>query len=214
MAISKAHREFNEQLEKGVRSLVRRDSRIRDLKRLHGTPTFRPHGDYFGTLVSSILSQQISGSAAETIKKRVVAVAGGLSDPTVFGSIPDERLRGCGVSGQKVGYIKSLAEHVLDDRLNLKRLPKLPDEEVVAALTDVKGIGVWTAKMFMMFSLGRLDVLAFEDLGVRHGARIAYGLGEMPGRAQLEELAEANRWSPFRSIACWYMWRATEPVEA
>lgn len=205
-------RRFTEELERGVRALVRRDSRIRDLKRLHGLPGFRPHRDYFRTLITSILSQQISGSAAATIIGRVEALVGGLKEPEAFGAVCDEELRGCGVSGQKVSYVRSLIGHIDDGRLALKSLPKLPDEEVIAALTDVKGIGVWTAKMFMMFSLGRLDVLAFEDLGVRHGARIAYGLEDMPGKTELEAIAEENKWSPYRSIACWYMWRATERI--
>lgn len=201
---------FNEELERGVRKLVRRDPAIRDLKRAHGLPAFRPHGDYFRTLVRSILSQQISGSAAATIIGRVEDAAGTLSDPAAIAALPDEILRSCGVSGQKLGYLRSLGEHVRDGRLNLRRIAKLPDEEVIAALVDVKGIGVWTAKMFLMFSLGRLDVLAHEDLGVRNGVRIAYGLETQPERKEVEAIAEANGWAPYRSVACWYMWRATE----
>lgn len=201
---------FQEQLEQAVRALVRRDSVIRDLKRAHGLPTFRPHKDYFATLVRSILSQQISGSAARTIIGRVQDAAGGLSDPNMFAALPDDVLRGCGLSAQKLSYIRSLSEHVLDGRLKLRRFSRLTDEEIIAMLTDVKGVGVWTAKMFMMFSLGRLDVLPHEDLGVRHGVRIAYELDAMPGKKEIEALAQENRWSPYRSVASWYMWRATD----
>lgn len=203
-------REFEESLGRAVRSLVRRDPVIRDLKRFHGRPTFRPGTGHFETLVTSILSQQISGSAAHTIIGRVEQAVGTLSDPLAFGNVPDEILRTCGVSGQKLGYLRSLVERVEAGSLNLRKLSKLPDEEVIAALTEVKGIGVWTAKMFLMFSLGRLDVLAHEDLGVRHGIRIAYGLKEMPGRGEIESIADEKKWAPYRSIACWYMWRATE----
>ena len=202
--------DFQIQLERGVRSLVRRDPVIRDLKRAHGLPTFRPHRNYYETLVRSILSQQISGSAAATIISRVKDAAGTLREPQVIAALPDEVLRGCGVSSQKLGYLRSLTEHVQDGRLRLRSLSRLSDEEVIDGLVDVKGIGVWTAKMFMMFSLGRLDVLPHEDLGVRHGVRIAYGLDEMPGKAVIETIATERKWSPYSSIAAWYMWRATE----
>lgn len=201
---------FQQDLERAVRTLVRRDPAIRDLKRIHGLPRFRPHGQYFSTLVRSILSQQISGSAADTIIGRVENAAGTLSDPAALKSLPDDVLRSCGVSSQKLGYLRSLIEHVGDGRLNLRKIAKLSDEEVISALTDVKGIGVWTAKMFLIFSLGRLDVLAYEDLGVRHGIRIAYGLDAMPDRGEVERVAEEKRWEPYRSVSCWYMWRATE----
>lgn len=193
-----------------MRTLVRRDPAIRDLKRIHGLPTFRPHGEYFETLVHAILSQQISGGAARTIIGRVEERAGTLCDPAAIGCLSDEDIRLCGVSSQKLGYLRSLVEHVGDGRLDLRRIAKLPDEDVIAALTAVKGIGVWTAKMFLMFSLGRLDVLAHEDLGVRHGVRIAYGLEAMPDRREVEAVAEEKKWGPYRSVACWYMWRATE----
>ncbi len=201
---------FIEELEKGVRTLVRRDPVIRDLKRGHGLPGFRPHGEYFATLVRSILSQQISGSAAKTIIGRVNGVVGSLNDPRLLARVSDEELGSCGVSSQKRGYLRSLTDHVLENRLKLRSFSRLPDEEIIAELTDVKGIGIWTAKMFLMFSLGRLDVLPYEDLGVRNGVRRAYGLEEMPGRETIEEIAAANRWAPYRSIASWYMWRATE----
>ena len=209
-AMSITRPDFQEQLEKAVRSLVRRDSVIRDLKREHGLPTFRPHRDYFTTLVRSIVSQQISGSAARTIIERLKEAAGSLNDPQIFVDMPEDVLRGCGLSAQKMSYIRSLSEHVLDGRLTLRRLSRLSDEEIITALTDVKGIGVWTAKMFLMSSLGRLDVLPWEDLGVRNGIRIAYGLEENPSKAEIIAMADEKKWSPYRSVASWYMWRATD----
>ena len=203
---------FRDSLEQGVRTLVRRDKKIRDLKRLHGLPSFQPHRRYFETLVRSILSQQISGSAARTIIGRVQDRLGTLNDPRLLAELPDEVLRGCGVSSQKLSYLRSLSERVLSKQLKLRRFSQLSDEEIVTALTDVKGIGVWTAKMFLIFSLGRLNVLAYEDLGVQHGVRIAYGFEGMPTKSEIEMVAEQNKWEPYRSIACWYMWRATEEV--
>ncbi|MGE3801338.1 MAG: DNA-3-methyladenine glycosylase [Candidatus Kapaibacterium sp.] len=201
---------FTVELERGVRTLVRRDPVIRDLKRQHGLPTFRPHGKYFTTLVRSILSQQISGSAAKTIIGRVSDVVGTLNDPRLLSEVPDDLLRSCGVSSQKLGYLRSLSEHVIEGKLKLRSLSRMSDDEIITALTDVKGIGVWTGKMFLMFSLGRLNVLPYEDLGVRKGAMIAYNLDQMPGKAELESIAHEFRWEPYLSIASWYMWRATE----
>jgi DNA-3-methyladenine glycosylase II len=125
--------------------------------------------------------------------------------------VPDELIRGAGISPQKLGYLRSLAEHVVGGRLELGRLSELPDEEVIAELTDIKGIGVWTAQMFLIFSLGRLDVLPTGDLGVRKGMQIAYGFDELPVARQMEEIANTNRWAPYRSVGTWYMWRAMSP---
>lgn len=205
-----ANRRFTEELEKGVRALVRRDPVIRDLKRAAGIPTYLPRRDHFATLVTSILSQQISGSAAKTIIGRVEEKAGGLSDPRLIASLPDEILRGCGVSSQKLTYLRSLTEHIDDGRLELKRLSTLDDRTIIDELTAVKGIGVWTAQMFLMFSLGRLDVLPSDDLGVRNGIMKAYGLESPPKRNEIERLGEERGWAPYRSIASWYMWRALE----
>ena len=200
---------FVTELERGAKLLARRDTCLKPLLKEHGLPTFRPHDDYFATLVDSVISQQISGSAAESILRKTRAALGGVFDPAAIVAVPDETLRGAGVSPQKLRYLRSLSEHVIDGRLRLDRLPSQTDEEVVAALTDVMGIGVWTAHMFLIFSLGRLDVLPTGDLGVRRGALNLYGLEELPTPRQLEAIAEERRWAPYRSIASWYMWRAS-----
>ena len=114
------------------------------------------------------------------------------------------------MSPQKLGYLKDLCEHVLAGKLKLSSVSKLGDAEIVRALTAVKGIGEWTAHMFLMFSLGRLDVLAVGDLGVRKGMQKVYRLFELPKPDEMIALAESKCWSPYRSVACWYMWRAIE----
>lgn len=201
---------FHSDLVRGLRALVRRDRKIRDLKSQHGLPTIQPHSRYVETLVCSILSQQISGNAAQTIIGRVTDAAGTLNDIHLIAELPDEILRGCGVSSQKLSYLRSLTEHILNNQLKLRGFSRLSDEEIIQELTAVKGIGVWTAKMFLIFSLGRLDVLAFEDLGVQHGVRKVYNLDHMPDKSEIERVAQENRWEPYCSIACWYMWRAGE----
>jgi DNA-3-methyladenine glycosylase II len=115
-----------------------------------------------------------------------------------------------GLSRAKVGFLRSLAEHVLNGELELERLDALPDEEVIAELVAIKGLGIWSAHMFLMFQLERPDVLAWGDLGIRRAAMVAYGLGELPGQAQLEALAEP--WRPHRTTACRYLWRSLEAM--
>ncbi|MEP7217811.1 MAG: DNA-3-methyladenine glycosylase [Bacteroidota bacterium] len=200
---------FLEELARGARTLSRRDPVLRPLIKEHGLPTFRPHMDYYTTLVDSIISQQISSRAAESIRRKLLDAFGGFFEPKTMLQAPDELLRGAGISPQKLGYLRSLAEHVTDGRLDLPNLPTLTDDEVAAELTAVKGIGIWTAQMFLIFSLGRLDVFPVGDLGVKRGLKIAYSLPEMPTPGQAEALAEEHRWSPYRSIVSWYMWRVS-----
>jgi DNA-3-methyladenine glycosylase II len=130
--------------------------------------------------------------------------------PEELSGSPDDLLRASGVSPQKLGYLRSFCEHIGDGRLDLNALSTLDDDEIIARLTAIRGIGVWTAQMFLIFSLGRLDVLPSGDLGVRKGTRIAYEFEELPLPGEIERLSEERRWAPYRSIATWYLWRATE----
>jgi DNA-3-methyladenine glycosylase II len=169
--------------------------------------------DPYAALVRAILFQQLAGAAANAIQKRFFALYGPddqTPSPPQLLETTDEQFRGAGVSRQKTGYLRDLAAHVADGRLNLTELPSLSDEEVIERVTAVKGLGEWSAHMFLMFHLGRPDVLPIGDLGVRHGMRITYGLPELP--TPKEALAIGAPWAPFRSVGSWYMWRAGEPV--
>ena len=168
----------------------------------------RPAGAY-GALLRSIVGQQLSTKAARTIYGRLADLYGG-SAPTpeqLLETDPDE-LRGVGLSRAKAAYLRSLAEHVLSGELELDRLSELPDSEVSAQLTAVKGIGQWTADMFLIFHLRRPDVLPVGDLGIRRAVQIAYGLEELPGASELTGIAEP--WRPYRSLACLYLWRSLD----
>ena len=203
-------RKIDREIETGIGVLSERDpviGRLIKRNRLPGIPSGR---DPFESLVRAILSQQISGKAATTIVGRVEQSAEGLSDPERVARLSDSELAACGVSTQKRRYLRSLTDHVLGGELDIQRLNALGDREVIDALTVVTGIGTWTAKMFAIFTLGRLDILPFEDLGVRNGIRIAYGLPDRPTEKQVQDLADQRGWSPYRSLASWYMWRATE----
>ncbi len=199
---------FEEDLAKGIRTLSRRDPVIRGLVKAHRAPDFRPHDDYYPQLVRSIIYQQITGKAAESILRKFSEAVRGEFTPEVIAAVPDELLRGAGISPQKLSYLRSLTGHVLDRRLDLATIAMQPDDRVITDLTAVKGIGTWTAHMFLIFSLGRLDVLPTGDLGVRNGVQLAYGLPEPPTPRAVEELAAGNNWAPYRTIGAWYMWRA------
>jgi DNA-3-methyladenine glycosylase II len=170
--------------------------------------------DHYGALVRSITGQQLSVKAAASIWRRLLDRFGGHT-PTpeeILADDPDELRAACGFSRAKVAYLRSLAEHVLSGELELDRLPELPDGEVIRELTAVKGVGEWTAHMFLMFTLNRPDVLASGDLGVRNAAMRAYGLDRPPAPKELEALAEP--WRPYRTRACLYLWRSLDNAPA
>jgi len=188
------------------RVLARRDPVIAALMRTHGTCGLAraQREDPFRVLVQAIISQQLSTKAARTIGQRLAALYDGNLTPQAVAATADPALRGVGLSGQKVRYLRDLCEKVRDESLVLHSLTGLPDDEVVAALTQVKGIGRWTAEMFLMFRLHRPDVLPVGDLGILKAVQKAYGLRKAPSPARLAEIGEP--WRPYRSVACWYLW--------
>ncbi len=165
--------------------------------------------DAYGALVRSIIGQQLSTKAARTIYGRLAAQFGDRAPtPEQLVAANDETLRAAGLSRQKASYLRDLACRVLDGSLELERLHKLPDEEVASRLVAVKGLGRWTADMFLMFHLRRPDVLPVGDLGVRRAAERAYGLPGLPDAGELLALAEP--WRPYRSLACLYLWESLD----
>ena len=169
-------------------------------------------GDYFFALVDAIVSQQISIKAAASILARVRALCA--PDPALtpehLVALPDEALRAAGCSRAKAIYLKDLSARIVDGSLDLGRLPALPDEEIVKALVAVKGIGRWTAEMFLIFSLGRPDVWPVDDLGIVIAAQGLYGLPARPTRRELLALGEP--WRPYRTLASWYLWQSRRIV--
>lgn len=203
---------FAEQLRAAEKHLSRRDAVLRPYIKRHGTCRLQQHPRHFETLVNSIVSQQLSTKAADTIFRRFVALyaPAKFPKPTAIITTPDETLRGVGLSGQKLAYIKDLAAKVDDGTVHLKRIAQMSDDEIIAELTQVKGIGVWTVHMFLIFSLGRLNVLPVGDLGIRMAVQRLYGLEELPKPTAIEAIAEQNQWQPYRSVASWYLWRSLE----
>ena len=160
----------------------------------------------FASLAEAILYQQISGKAAASIHKKLLGVMGTRRlSPAALLALSDEQLRGAGLSRQKARYLRDLAEQTTKG-LPLRRVHRMEDEEVVAVLTGVKGIGRWTAQMFLMFRLGRPDILPVDDYGVQKAMKSAYRLRSLPKPERMTRIAEA--WRPYRSVACWYLWRS------
>jgi DNA-3-methyladenine glycosylase II len=169
-----------------------------------------PPEDHYGALVRAIVGQQLSVSAARAIYGRLAARFGDRA-PTpreILTDEPEALRAAAGLSRAKVSYLRSLAEHTLSGELELEQLDELDDEQVIAELTAVKGIGLWSAQMFLMFHLERPDVLPTGDLGIRRAIERTYGLDGLPDPAAMEEIAEP--WRPFRTLACRYLWRSLQ----
>lgn len=159
----------------------------------------------FESLARSIVYQQLSGKVASVIFNRLLEAAGSPLTPAGIMKLRIERMRKLGLSGQKTLYLRELAKHTRKGSVVFETLPEIEDLEVIEHLTQVKGIGVWTAQMFLMFALRRMDVLPHGDLGIRTAIKRAYGLDELPKPPEMDRIAAA--WSPYRTVACWYLWR-------
>jgi DNA-3-methyladenine glycosylase II len=200
---------------KADRLLARRDPVLARLMRQHGPCGLAAaqHTEPFRALVHAIIAQQLSSKAAATIERRVHALLGHASpSPQHVAAVTDQQLRSAGMSAQKIRYLRDLCARIDSGELDLGALHDLSDEDVIAALTMVKGIGRWTAEMFLMFRLHRPDVLPVGDLGIVRAVQRAYGLRKAPTPERLLRLGEP--WRPYRSIACWYLWAslATAPL--
>lgn len=202
----------SDQIVTGETMLIKLDPKLGQLVRLQAPLNRVRPGSYFGNLVRSIVSQQISVAASASILGRIQD-ATALDPARVYGLELDE-LRALGLSRGKAGYIHDLAEHFTQQPTIFDHLDQLPDDQVIAELTAVKGIGVWTAQMFLMFTLGRLDVFAPDDVGLQRAIKQLYGLETVPPRAKLEQIAE--KWRPYRTVAAWHLWASLDntPVAA
>lgn len=167
----------------------------------------RPVGNPYGALLRAVVGQQLSVKAAATIFERVLGLFGGeMPSPQELLDADPQTLRDAGLSWRKVEYLSDLATHVLDGSLEVERFGDLDDEAIVAEITAIRGFGLWTAQMFLMFHLERADVLPVGDLGIRNAIRLEYQLEELPGAAEIEPIAEP--WRPYRTLACLYLWES------
>ena len=166
-------------------------------------------GEPFLTLARAICGQQISVKAAQSVWDRVVACCSQVTPEHVL-AVDRKKLRACGLSDRKTEYIADLAQHFADGRIHVHRWPEMEDEEIIAELVEVRGIGRWTAEMFLIFNLLRPDVFPLDDLGLQKGIRLGYFKGRKVSLARMRKLGES--WRPWRSVATWYLWRSLDPI--
>lgn len=196
--------------------LQRNDPVMKKIIKQVGPFTGKTTRNRFAALVKSIVSQQISTAAARTILQRLHEAVVENPGPTFsvsaedFAGMTPEQLRAAGVSKQKASYVFDLAEKVNDETVDLKNIHRLDDEEAIQCLVQVKGIGRWTAQIFLMFCLGRMDILPSDDLGIKNGVKRAYDFDDLPTPKEVEEVGEV--WRPYASVASWYLWRSLEAL--
>ncbi len=196
-------------MDEASRKALRKHPEFLPLIRKHGLPEPRPKTRPFHALVRAIISQQISGAAAQSILARFKKLyRGRLPSPDELAATTPEELRGAGISPQKAGYLYDLARAFSDGTIDEKRLPRMTNEEIIANLTQVKGVGVWTVQMFLLFTLRRPDVLPTLDLGIRKGFMSLYRLRAEPSHERMELLAAP--WRAHASLASWYLWRVAD----
>jgi DNA-3-methyladenine glycosylase II len=198
-----------ERIDAGLNHLRVVDPVMRRLIADVGPFRLRLERNRFRSLVRSIISQQISGSAAQAIRRRLEGILGPRKmTADNLARMTSNQLRQAGLSSQKSSYLLDLSEKVLQGQVRLRRLARLSDEEIIQELVQVKGIGVWTAQMFLIFSMGRLDVFPHADLGIRSALRRLYQLDDLPNHATSHEIARS--WRPFATLASWYCWRSLD----
>jgi DNA-3-methyladenine glycosylase II len=190
-----------------IQYLCKVDSNLEGIIKIVGKYSINIRNDPFQSLVESIIYQQLAGKAANAIYNRFINYYNNKQiTPTLILNSPNDNLKKVGLSNRKIDYLKDLALHVYDGRINLEELPKMNDEEIINKLVNVKGIGRWTSEMFLIFSLGRQDILPVTDLGVRKAIQKVYSLSELPKPNIMIEIAKP--WRPYRSIATWYLWKS------
>ena len=198
-------------MRKAVTHLKNSDPIMAAIIERHGPCRIQYGQPTFAALTESIVYQQLAGAAAAAIFRRFTDLTGLPLVPAGVLKLSDEQMRSAGLSKQKLSYIRDLAERVADGRVRFDHLHELTDDEVIAELTQVKGIGPWTAQMFLMFTLKRMDVLPTGDLGIQSAIKKHYRKRKLPKPADMEKLA--RKWVPYRTIACWYLWKCVDAKE-
>jgi DNA-3-methyladenine glycosylase II len=198
------------EIENGIIHIYENDDRLAKVIDASEKCRLKPKKDYFNSLLKAIVQQQLSIAAASSIYSKFISYFHGKFDPREILLAPDTELRKLGLSNAKAKYVKDLSNKVLNGQLILKGISAKPDKEIIKELTVVKGIGVWSSHMFLIFTLGRLNVLPVGDLGIRRAAMNTYNLRKLPDEEKLLKLSEKFNWAPYNSIASWYLWKSLE----
>ena len=196
-------------IEAGL-DLLKRDKNMRVLIKKFGSPDYNLRQDYFQSLLRSIVFQQLSGKAAKTIYERFVNFIPKTSNlcPNEVLKLDKDEMRKAGLSFQKINYVKNLADYIENNAFQKKDVERMTDEEISKELTQIKGIGQWTVDMFLIFTLNRTDILPFKDLGIQKGIMKILNMKNMPSKKEMEICSK--KWRPYRTIACWYLWRMAD----
>ena len=195
--------------DRAKRALAKRDPVMARIMKRHPKVFMMRRGEAFMTLARAICGQQISVKAAQSVWNRVCECVGDITPRNVLNR-KRPQLRACGLSDRKTEYIADLAQHFADGKIHARNWPQMSDEEIIAELTDVRGIGRWTAEMFLMFNLLRPDVFPLDDLGLQKGICVSYFKGRKVSLRTMKRIGET--WRPWRSVATWYLWRSLDPV--
>jgi len=198
------------EIRNGINHLIDRDPVLKRIISQSPVCTIKRHKKYYPAVVRSIIGQQLSIKAAASIYKKFSTRFGKQPKPESISAASIEELRSFGLSNAKARYVKDLSEKILSNELSFKNISKKSNDEIINDLTKVKGIGVWTAHMFLIFTLGRLDVLPVGDLGIKNAIKKNYRLKELPNESQIAALCKKKKWKPYQSIASWYLWMSLE----
>ncbi|MFO7444814.1 MAG: DNA-3-methyladenine glycosylase [Ignavibacteriaceae bacterium] len=200
----------SEEIEKGIRQIYTKDKRLAPIIEVCGKCDLTPKRDYYHAILRAIIAQQLSTIVARVIIKRFMDFYNQKPLPERILNTPDEHLRNLGVSYAKIKYVKDLSNKIITGEVHFRGLNRKSDEDIIAEFTQVKGIGVWTVHMFLMFTLGRLNILPTGDLGIRRAVMQLYGLRKLPDEKKLVLISKKNGWTPYNSIASWYLWRSID----
>lgn len=198
------------EIENGVNHIYSNDKRLAAIIDIAGPCTIKRRKNYYHTLLGSIVGQQLSTTVASVIRDRFFGYFNYAPHPEDILGTRDAKLRGFGLSWAKIRYVKDLSEKMVSGKIHFRGLGRMSDDEIIAEFTRVKGVGEWTAHMFLIFTLGRLNVLPTGDLGVKKAAKLNYNLRKLPDEKRLFKLSRDNNWAPYNSIAAWYLWKSID----
>ncbi|MCX6150481.1 MAG: hypothetical protein NTX22_08175 [Ignavibacteriales bacterium] len=199
-----------QEIEKGIVHLSRNDKRLSTLIKKIGKCNLQPHNDYYISLLGSIIQQQLSLKAADSIYRRFMDYFNQDPKPKKILDAEHTDIRALGLSNSKVKFVKDLSEKIISKEISFRKIQIKSNEEITNELIKVKGIGTWTVHMFLIFTLGRSDVLPTGDLGLKRAIMLIYNLKKLPDEKRIIKISKENNWSPFSSVASWYLWKSLE----
>ena len=198
----------NAEIKRAIKHLSKHDNTLSTIIKNIGIINLTPHKKYFNALLDAIIGQQLSMYAADKIASRFMALFNNKPLPEQIFKAKNTSLRAVGLSNAKVKYVKDLSRKIIAKEIHLNKLSKMSDEEIILELTKVKGIGVWTSHMFLIFTLGRLNVLPYSDLGIRKAVMLNFNLKKLPNEKKIKSISKKNNWNPYCSIVSIYLWKS------